>query len=397
MFIRLVKYGLTFLLILFIFGVQKIFSQGIDSTIQRSTVPTEINSDSAMIMNNNVTYQRTLFNSVSFLNILPKRGLVISVCEGIKIWKLSNGKKDTILRVGSEEVVHDLIVSRDESKMLISVNCYNDKEDYISCYSLSNFKLLWRTTQVNFENGMGLYTGDSLIVSVGSYDISFLNIFTGKVREQKRSFMKKYLLPKAGGVNALSSPSGRYILYWNDQKIKAFSLGLGNKINLWDLVGNSKVASKIISGFRVWTAAFLPDEQYILVGNNKGLIKLLSLKDDKIVSTWDANISRNINGKKEKSEVDKIIIPEQAADFLAISGKYNGYLALKIFNYPEMKLQKILINPEFIDYNWPAVFSDDGTYLAVSDKGYLSLYTTNDWKCLWRVPAGSLHRKENIY
>jgi WD40 repeat protein len=392
-----IKYSLSIFIIICNYGLQEIFSQGNDTTIKVLNNKSEINNDSDIILNKDVTYQKALVNSVSFLNILPKRGIIISVCDGIKIWKLSNGKKDTIIRIGGEEVVKDLLISRDESKMIISVNCYNDREDFIGCYSLTNFKLLWRITLVNFENGLGLFAGDSLIVAVGSWDVTFIDAATGKTRDQKRSFMKKFLLPKAGGVNVLFSNSGRYVLYWNDPKLRYFSFGFGSKLGLWDLVEDKIITKKVISGFRVWDAEFLPDEKSVLAGNNKGRIKLWSLQQKEISNTWDANVSMRKSGKKDKIEVGKIIIPKQATNYAGIFGKYYDDWALKIFRYPEMKLERVLTNPDFIDFNWPAVFSNDGSYLAVSDKGYLSLYTTNDWKCIWRIPAGSIYQKRISY
>jgi WD40 repeat protein len=205
--------------------------------------------------------------------------------------------------------------------------------------------------------------------------------------------MKKYLLPKAGGINVLFSHSGRHVLYWNDQQIKNFSLGIGNKFNLWDLAEDKKIMNKKVSGFRVWTATFLPDENYILIANNKGLIKKFSLQKSEVTDTWEANVSNKRNGRKSKVEIDKIIMPEQAANYIGIHGKFYDDWALKIFKFPEMILERVVINPDFIDTNWPAAFSNDGRYLVVSDKGSLSLYSTNDWKCLWRVPIRTVNQK----
>jgi hypothetical protein len=82
---------------------------------------------------------------------------------------------------------------------------------------------------------------------------------------------------------------------------------------------------------------------------------------------------------------------------LGIFGKFSDDWALKIFKYPQMNLEKVLINPDFIEIRWPANFSNEGKYLAVSDKGYLSLYNTDDWKCLWRVPIKIIYQKNRIY
>jgi WD40 repeat protein len=391
------KYCLFLVLIIsntFLFSV---FSQSSDSTLQKRTGTIELSGDSDLILNTNFNYDKSLKNSDYILNILPKRGIIVSDCEGIKIWKLANGVKDTIIKIGGEEVIKDILISRDESKLVVSVDCYNDREDYISCYSLTNFKLLWRITEVNFENGLGLFGADSLVVAVGSWDVTTIDLSTGKIRDQRRSFMKKYLLPNAGGVDVSFSRSGRYVLYWNDPKLRIFSLGIGSRLRVWDLAENRKIVSKFFYGFRVWSAKFLPDEKNILVGNNKGFIKLWSFQGNTISNARDINISRNKRGRKEKNEVDKIIIPKQSADFIGIYGKFNDDWALKIYNYPEIKLEKVLINPDFIEINWPATFSNDGKYLAVSDKGYLSLYTTYDWKCLWRAPIKNISQRNRIY
>jgi WD40 repeat protein len=392
-----IKYYILLVVIICILPLQNIFSQIIDSTIQKKIATSELSDDTDIILNKNITNEQGLKNSDYILNILPKRGIIVSDCEGIKIWKLANGAKDTIIKIGGEEVIKDILISRDESKLVVSVDCYNDREDYISCYSLTNFKLLWRISQVNFENGLGLFGADSLLVAVGSWDVTTIDLSSGKIREERRSFMKKYLLPNAGGVEVQFSRSGRYILYWNDPKLRIFSLGIGSRLRVWDLAENRKVISKFFYGFRVWSARFLPDERNIITGNNKGLLKLWSFQGNLISKAIDANVSRNQNGRKEKNEVDKIIMPVQSENFIGIRGKYNNEWALKIYNYPEMKLKKVLINPDFIDIIWPANFSDDGKYLALSDKGFLSLYNTENWKCLWRVPIKNIAQKNRIY
>ena len=392
-----IKDNILLVAIFCILPLQNIFSQINDSTIQKKMATSELSDDTDIILNKNITNEQGLKNSDYILSILPKRGIIVSDCEGIKIWKLANGAKDTIIKIGGEEVIKDILISRDESKMVVSVNCYNDREDYISCYSLTNFKLLWRISQVNFENGLGLFGADSLLVAVGSWDVTTIDLASGKIRDERRSFMKKYLLPNAGGVEVQFSCSGRYVLYWNDPKLRIFSLGIGSRLRVWDLAENRKVISKFFYGFRVWSARFLPDERNIITGNNKGLLKLWSFQGNLISKAIDANVSRNQNGRKEKNEVDKIILPVQSENFIGIRGKYNNEWALKIYNYPEMKLKKVLINPDFIDIIWPANFSDDGKYLALSDKGYLSLYNTENWKCLWRVPIKNIAQKNRIY
>lgn len=392
-----IKDNILLVAIFCILPLQNIFSQINDSTIQKKMATSELSDDTDIILNKNITNEQGLKNSDYILSILPKRGIIVSDCEGIKIWKLANGAKDTIIKIGGEEVIKDILISRDESKMVVSVNCYNDREDYISCYSLTNFKLLWRISQVNFENGLGLFGADSLLVAVGSWDVTTIDLSSGKIRDERRSFMKKYLLPNAGGVEVQFSCSGRYVLYWNDPKLRIFSLGIGSRLRVWDLAENRKVISKFFYGFRVWSARFLPDERNIITGNNKGLLKLWSFQGNLISKAIDANVSRNQNGRKEKNEVDKIILPVQSENFIGIRGKYNNEWALKIYNYPEMKLKKVLINPDFIDIIWPANFSDDGKYLALSDKGFLSLYNTENWKCLWRVPIKNIAQKNRIY
>ena len=392
-----IKDNILLVAIFCILPLQNIFSQINDSTIQKKIATSELSDDMDIILNKNITNEQGLKNSDYILSILSKRGIIVSDCEGIKIWKLANGAKDTIIKIGGEEVIKDILISRDESKMVVSVNCYNDREDYISCYSLTNFKLLWRISQVNFENGLGLFGADSLLVAVGSWDVTTIDLSSGKIRDERRSFMKKYLLPNAGGVEVQFSCSGRYVLYWNDPKLRIFSLGIGSRLRVWDLAENRKVISKFFYGFRVWSARFLPDERNIITGNNKGLLKLWSFQGNLISKAIDANVSRNQNGRKEKNEVDKIILPVQSENFIGIRGKYNNEWALKIYNYPEMKLKKVLINPDFIDIIWPANFSDDGKYLALSDKGYLSLYNTENWKCLWRMPIKNIAQKNRIY
>jgi hypothetical protein len=178
------KHYLLILLFAFNPGVLKIFSQGADSIERVINQKQEIKNDSDLIINKDVG-QKDILNMISFLNVLPDRGIIIGYCDGIKIWKTSNGKKDTIIRIGNEEVVKNLLITSDEKKMILSVICNNEREDFISCYSLVNFKLLWRTTLVNFENGLGLFEGDSTMVAVGSSDVTLLNIYTGKVKEQK--------------------------------------------------------------------------------------------------------------------------------------------------------------------------------------------------------------------
>lgn len=392
-----IKDNILLVAIFCILPLQNIFSQINDSTIQKKMATSELSDDTDIILNKNITNEQGLKNSDYILSILSKRGIIVSDCEGIKIWKLANGAKDTIIKIGGEEVIKDILISRDESKMVVSVNCYNDREDYISCYSLTNFKLLWRISQVNFENGLGLFGADSLLVAVGSWDVTTIDLSSGKIRDERRSFMKKYLLPNAGGVEVQFSCSGRYVLYWNDPKLRIFSLGIGSRLRVWDLAENRKVISKFFYGFRVWSARFLPDERNIITGNNKGLLKLWSFQGNLISKAIDANVSRNQNGRKEKNEVDKIILPVQSENFIGIRGKYNNEWALKIYNYPEMKLKKVLINPDFIDIIWPANFSDDGKYLALSDKGFLSLYNTENWKCLWRMPIKNIAQKNRIY
>ncbi len=391
------RYYLLIIFLLFTSAVIGSSSQSYGSEYKGNNTSNENTYDSTLILNKDQVFEKDLLNSISFLNISSKHGIIIAECDGIKIWKLENGASDTIIKIGNEEIVNDLLITRDESKMIISVNCLNDREDFISCYSLTDLKLIWRIIKVNFENGLGLSVNDSLIVAVGSWDVTAIDAFTGKIKYQERSFMKKYLLPNAGGVEVLFSPSGRYVLYWNSTRIRNFSLGFGSKLRIWDLVENKNVNKKVISGFRVWSSWFLPDEKNILLGNNKGLIKLWSLSENVVSGTWESNISTDKNGRKNKQEVDKIIMPKISANFVGIYGKYLDDWALKIFNYPDMKMEKVLINPDFIDINWPADFSADGKYLVVSDKGYLCLYNTSDWKCLWRVPISNNAQKNKNY
>ena len=349
--------------------------------------------DSSIILNND-TIKDEINNSISFINILPTRGKVVSYCDGIKIWKLNDGKFDTLIRIGNDELIKDLLVTKDESRVIVSVSS-TEMEDYVSCYSLSDYRMLWRTGNLNFENGLCLSTNDSIVIAAGSWEITVIDAISGKIRTQKRSFMKKYFLPNAGGIAVQFSPTGRYVLYWNDPKLRNINLGFGSKLNVWDLSKNKSAAVYKVPKFRVWNATFLPDEKNILIGSNKGIIKLWSFKENAIVDTWGANINFYKKGKKEISEVDKIIIPKRSARYLGIYGKYYSNWALKIFSYPDMKLLRVVLNPDFTDMNWPSSFSNDGDYFIVSDKGYLKLYCTEDWRHLWSVPIRKILKVQN--
>lgn len=339
-----------------------------------------ISNDSIIVLNENETNEG-IPNWTNSLQILQHKSLIIANCDGIKIWKLQDGIVDTLIRFGDKEYIVELIATHDENKLIAAVNSYNSKKNFICCYSLSNKNLLWKVENVNFKNGLGISVDDSSVYAIGSWNITTVNIRNGKILEKQRKFLKHYLLPNPGGVEVLFSHSGHYVLYWSNAGYKTFNLRFGSRLEVWDMLENKKVSSKFITGKGVWSASFLSDEKSILTGSYDGVIRLYSIEKDRIVKLWQVHGNDRFKELKKNYIVYQMVLPKETENFLGTYGIVNDKWTFKIWRYPIMKAESMLLYPG----DCAANFSNDGKLFVVTNNGYLSLYNTTTWQCLWRV------------
>lgn len=343
--------------------------------------------DSILVLSNEGDLTRT-GRKVDGLRFLTSDSLIIEERDAILLWDLHDGFADTLLKQAEGHFIDRMMLTHDEGRVIFRESCLGCKGASYLCYSIRDKRLLWRSQVVDFwsdRNGVGISANDSVLFLIGPRRVTLLNVMDGSVIGKKRMFLKFYATPRLGSLECIFSPSGRYVAF------RATPFGLydkhrGQSVYIWSFEEECVEESPFVDGGDVWSLAFSTDERTVYMGNYDGTFRTWRRGSTEIVDA--AQLNNELGGRTPWSlSIGKLLMPVSRNNLLAIYGLFRKKWALKVYDYPDLRLRAVLLEPRFADFrDFSAAFSADGRYLVVADKDFLCLYETESWKLKWRRP-----------
>jgi len=309
--------------------------------------------------------------------------------KSIRVWSVENGELIEVIPLETfRGYKYPIAISHDGD--LVAISFYSRK---VGCYSLKKQKWLWKVDWLKEERWAPQelkFTFDNRnIIVIGERHTVIYNIETGNTDEIQFNPLKGYILFKEFSTGVKLSPSGQYLVAWQREPLfheKLIKLFMNKKVTVWDIKENKLVAQWKKPKKNLCSAAFTPDERYILFGSLGGYISVWSISEKKVVKEW----------KALKTGIDYLIISPNGKMIAIFTSFGSSYDNVQIWDYEEKKLLYKSSNVglkiggyPYCQLTYPMAFSPDSKYFALEKNGYLCLYETSTWKEKWCVPSYS--------
>jgi len=316
----------------------------------------------------------------------------------IQFWSLADGRLEHEIPLaarGHRDWSSSLALSPDGNN--IAVTWLKSKD--IGCYSIKEKRWMWKKKLEGdiVDRSIQFTADNNRLIVFGWRGILTYDVRTGDI-------LKKQESPSGirDGYSCLSS-TARYAAIWgprlghDDDLLQPFSL-LGSKwIHVFNVEQEKNVmdAAGLLKRYKNCGGAFTPDEEYVAIGSMDGIVRVLSIKEDKVVKEWRAygEDSINLKGGATPNHLDSLVFSHDGR-FLATMGYEKGFV-IKVWDYATSKLlqtfEKVTHSGMLCD-NYPMTFTPDGEFFAFSQGGRLCLYATTTWTEKWCVDT---HIKKN--
>jgi WD40 repeat protein len=324
----------------------------------------------------------------------PKRGSLppLEISGAIKFWSVENGKLEDSMQFSPKEYPETIDISPDGELMVVAFwNLRAKGEKYghssIACYSLTEKKWAWRSDWPSkFDYAREVkFSPDGLKVAViGVKNIVFYDAMTGQTLEVISEPLKDYPIIGLSVRGSVLSPSGRYIVVWQEKPPPGHHiLGrlIANKrVTVWDLQSRKQLASWRKPEYVNFCAVFTKDEKNILFGSgidSGGHIRVWSVEKKEIIQNWSLG------------DIGALLYLKFSDDyrFLAIHAAGKTFDII-ICDYPERKevhrFGDVAGSHEGGPY--PMTFFDGSKFFSFTkNDGQVCVYSTQTWKEKWCV------------
>jgi WD40 repeat protein len=251
----------------------------------------------------------------------------------------------------------------------------------LGCYSTVEKKWLWKWNwakdemvgeplSVRFTPG-----GRSLLV-VGYFSVWYYASETGEKVSEFKGLLKKYALWKYAARTCYVSPSCRLLVIWQEKPWEGrVSRRINKYVTLWDLAAGEEVARWEKPKYECGIATFSSDEESVIFGCKDGYVREWSIKA--------RTVTREL---KLRAGVDSLVFSPDGR-FLAVNCGIRDVFVLewgrqkRTHEFDQAGKNYSLIEGK----QYPMVFSSDGNYFALLEKGRICLYSTSTWEQKWCV------------
>lgn len=316
-------------------------------------------------------------NSIRSLGFTPES--VVGACDCgesgtiVKTWSLSEGYADTLFRSRLREI------HISNNGAYIAVRTFKDSI-LLQIFSMEKRKWLWQSKGTHYD-AIAFSENDQYLVAVNQIVLEKFDVNTGTKTQTKNPIegeLAEYVENKKRVVKQKLSPSGRYLVIWNNAShhewgdfwlclISPFSSPPNTNIAVWDILENKLVSEIQKPSSGIVSVVFSPDGRtvFLVCGDKK--IRTWSLAENRIIKEFDGSYM-DISARD-----DLLVVVE-------------GHL--RILNYLTFKLMKDFGRVgDKVGRLSEWSFSSDGKYFALEVEGILYLYETDTWEVLWSIPS----------
>lgn len=312
-----------------------------------------------------------------------------AITGGIYFWSTENGRLNHFVPFSREVWPAHFAISPDGTR--VAVIFYDplskDKRPHgLGCYSLVGKKWLWKWKWLKDEiDGAPLTVrflpDNRRILVLGLWSIWYYDAETGQKIHEWKGLLRDYEVWKYAVRTSYVSPSGRFLVIWQEKPFEGKARGGVNKyVAVWDLETGKEVARWEKPNYECQIATFSPDEQSVIFGCKDGYIREWSIRNRSMVRELRIKIS------EPKWVLSVVFSPD--GKHLAVDA---GTEAITMTDYAKQIEIHKFDRPGTGGYSstvgkqYPMAFSSDGEYFVLWDKDRICLYVTSTWEQKWCV------------
>jgi hypothetical protein len=326
------------------------------------------------------------FNHLCDMYFLEKYQLLVAsdwnVLEfkwgAIDFWSLDSGKLNRVITLRGGDQVYRMIASHDQELLFVAVENEFFDDNYVACFSVRTMQWIWKDTSLEEGYGSAFTKDDQEIVFVGKHHIYYLNSVNGSViRKISSAIHTSWWWPRYFSHLVLLNNEGTLLMEWTEPMYGGeHGLGEGayektKGLEVYDLSDpDHPLFQTDKPGIGIGSALFSVDNDSIMLAGLNGSLYEWSLRD---------NMVRK-----------RATICDGAIDYLFSSRKrhLSGIYSNNAIIFDDSSFQQIK-QFDKISEGWtafsraPLVFSSDGLYFALEQRGVVCLYDTKTWKEIW--------------
>jgi hypothetical protein len=302
----------------------------------------------------------------------------------IRIFSAESGKLEDVMHFSAQEEPWSVAGRPNEATMVVAFRKSTEKSRYtsIACYSLSEKRWIWRDDWPGEFDAVRRvhFTPDGLkVIVIGYKHILFYDAETGKRLETIDEPLRDYPQLRMSVRGTVLSPSGRYLVVWQELAPPGHhTMGkyIANKwVTVWDLQTRKEIARWSKPEYETICATFTQDEKHILFGS--GAIRIWSVERQEMIR--DSYLGR----------VGHVFDMRFSSDYrhlaLSVSGDKEYPYLLRVYDYANEKEVRSfggVATPNYAD-PYPMTFSDRSEFFAFGKRKQLCVYDTQAWTEKW--------------
>jgi WD40 repeat protein len=299
----------------------------------------------------------------------------------IRILSAENGKLEDIMHFPAQEEPWSIAGRPNGTTMVVVFRKSTEKSSYTSirCYSFSEKRWTWRDDWPGkFDACRKVqFTPDGLkVIVIGYKHILFYDAETGRKLEVIDEPLRDYPLLSMSVRGTVLSPSGRYVVVWQELAPPGHHVTgkwIANRsVTVWDLQVRKQIAKWSKPEYETLCAAFTQDEKHILFGSSR--ITIWSVEKQEMIRDLHLGHAGFVPDMRFSSDYRYLA--------LIVAGKE---FVVRVYDYvKEREVQSFgdVAAPTRAD-SYPMTFLNGSGFFAFAKSKEVCVYDTQTWKEQW--------------
>jgi len=300
-------------------------------------------------------------------------------------WLMESGRLTHFVSFPRETWPQHFDISPDGTRVAVifyEVSLKDKRPHGLGCYSFSEKKWLWKwkwsqDEVEGFPQAVKILPGGRRILVLGYQSIWYYDVETGQKVYEWRRLLRDYVVWRYALRTSYLSPSGRYLVIWQEKPFEGGALWRNRDVTVWDLERGKEISRWKKPTYECVFAKFSPDEENIVFGCKDGYVR-----------EWSIRGRAPTKELKTKGGVYSLLFSPDGR-LLSVE---SGIGTIAVFDYLRQKevhqfavLNKGPYSFRTMGEQYPMAFSSQGEYFALLDKGKICLYSTSTWEQKWCV------------
>jgi len=306
----------------------------------------------------------------------------------IRILSAESGKLEDVMHFPAQEEPWSIAARPNGMTMVVAFRKSTEKSRYtsIACYSLSEKRWIWRDDWPGkFDAARRVhFTPDGLkVIVIGYKHILSYDAETGKKLETIEEPLKDYPQLRMSVRGTVLSPSGRYVVVWQELAPPGhhtWGRFIANKwVTVWDLQTRKQIARWSKPEYETICAAFTQDEKHILFGSSG--IRIWSVERQEMIRDSYLGRTGHIFDMRFSSDYR----------YLALSTSDDKGFIIRVYDYAKEKEVQLfggVATPNYAD-PYPMTFFSGSDFFAFAKSKEVCVYDTQTWKQKWCVSSSA--------